>query len=253
MPGSQPSSEPCRTSSRLPRSGSSASRSGIHGASPSTRSTDGSSAAAIATAPPIEKPSKAVCAPSASRIAARASSMQLSSRRHDLTRYRTSTKRSSGRRGARRRTSHSSDALHVPSTSPFCPPSTHTTTSRPRPVTRISAPVERSVGRARPALPGSATPPIVRVRVRSGVSPERPRRPRCPPPAVAALRRRAGSSGPDRARRGRPRRRSAPARPRPSPLPSRGRPAGARPGTASRRVQHPLPSAARALPPTRRR
>ena len=39
---------------------SSESRSGSHGARPTTRSTDGSSAAAIATAPPIEKPSSSV-------------------------------------------------------------------------------------------------------------------------------------------------------------------------------------------------
>src|SRR4051812_41850412 len=40
-----------------------------------------------------------------------------------------------------RRTSHSSDALHVPSTSAACPPFTHTTAPRLRsPVTRTSAP-----------------------------------------------------------------------------------------------------------------
>ena len=65
-------------------------------------------------------------APSAS-IAARASSTHQSSRFQDLIRYRTSPKASAGKRGASRRTSHSSDALHVPSTSPPWPPFTHTT------------------------------------------------------------------------------------------------------------------------------
>jgi hypothetical protein len=37
------------------------------------------------------------------------------------------------------------EALHVPSTSLACPPLTQTTTSRPRPVTRISAPVDKTV------------------------------------------------------------------------------------------------------------
>ena len=46
MPGSQRSSEPWRTSRRLPASGERSSRSGIHGARPSTRSTPGWSAAA---------------------------------------------------------------------------------------------------------------------------------------------------------------------------------------------------------------
>jgi hypothetical protein len=61
-------------SSRLPRNGSSESRSGIQGASPSTHSTDASSAAEIATAPPIEKPSSSVRRAASACTAARESS-----------------------------------------------------------------------------------------------------------------------------------------------------------------------------------
>ena len=144
MPGSQRSSEPWSTRSRRPRSGSSESRSGSHGARPSTVATDGAPAACTATAPPIEKPSRSVRpAPSAS-IASSASSTHRSSRFHDLIRYLTSPNASDGKRGASARASHSSEALHVPSTSPAWPPFTQTTTAAAAtggPVTRSSAPL----------------------------------------------------------------------------------------------------------------
>src|SRR5205085_1921540 len=79
------------------------------------------------TAPPIENPSRSVRGASSDSIAARASSTHRSRRRHDLTRYFTSPNVSCGSSGASRRTSHSSVALHVPSTSRLCPPVTHTT------------------------------------------------------------------------------------------------------------------------------
>ena len=131
------------TSCRFPRSGSNDKRSGIHGASPTTRSTDASSATEIATAPPIEKPSSNVRSAPTAWTAARASSTHDSRRRHDFTRYRTSANTNCGKRGAKRCTSHSSDALQVPSSSALRPPFTHTTAVAPPPVSRISAPVER--------------------------------------------------------------------------------------------------------------
>ena len=143
IPGSQRSSRPWMTASRRPRNGSSDRRSGNHGARPTTVSTDGSTAACTATAPPIEKPSSKVRGAPASTTAARASATHQSSRFHDLIRYRTSAKPSSGKAGASRRTSHSSDALQVPSTSLPWPPFTHTTARRAvGPVTRSSAPVD---------------------------------------------------------------------------------------------------------------
>ena len=116
-PGSQRSSDPWSTARRRPRSGSSESRSGIQGASPTTRSTDGSPAAAIATAPPIENPSSSVRARAGLVARPRARPRRSrSSRFHDLMRYRTSTNARCGKRGASRRTSHSSEALQVPAT-----------------------------------------------------------------------------------------------------------------------------------------
>ena len=60
MPGSQRSSAPWSTSSRRPRSGSRTAGRGATARGRARASTDGSSAAAIATAPPIEKPSSSV-------------------------------------------------------------------------------------------------------------------------------------------------------------------------------------------------
>ena len=71
---------------RLARIGSNESRSGSQGASPSTDSTEGSTAACTATAPPIEKPSSSVRGAPVSTTAARASATHQSSRRHDLIR-----------------------------------------------------------------------------------------------------------------------------------------------------------------------
>ncbi len=85
MPGSQRSRDPWKTSRRFPAIGASSSRSGIQGASPITPSTRGSSAAEIATAPPIENPTSRT-GPAVAAIAARQSSMHRSSTRHDLTR-----------------------------------------------------------------------------------------------------------------------------------------------------------------------
>jgi hypothetical protein len=65
----------------------------------------------------MEKPTSRTRSAPAISIAASASSTHQSSRFHDLTRYRTSTKRSSGNCGASPSTSHSIDALHVPDTS----------------------------------------------------------------------------------------------------------------------------------------
>ncbi len=130
MPGSQRSSMPWITANRRPRSVSSPSRSGIHGASPRTVATGGSSAARIATAPPMEKPRSKVRGAPAAQTAARASATHRSIRFHDLIRYFTSATPSSGKRGASQRTSHSIEALRVPSTSPLCPPFTHTTAVR---------------------------------------------------------------------------------------------------------------------------
>ena len=107
IPGSQRSSAPWTIASRRPSSVETSSRSGIHGASPITVVTRGWSAAAIATAPPIEKPSSASSSapsPTASERAARQSSMHHVSRFHDLIRYRTSTNETAGKSGARRRT-----------------------------------------------------------------------------------------------------------------------------------------------------
>ncbi len=56
MPGRYRSHAPWSTSNRFPRRPSSASRSGIQGARPSTPATAGSAATPIETAPPIEKP-----------------------------------------------------------------------------------------------------------------------------------------------------------------------------------------------------
>ncbi len=96
MPGRPRSSEPWITSSRLPRSGETSSSSGIHGARPRTPVTRGSSAAEIATAPPIEKPSRSFGPAPVASIAARQSSVQSSSRRQERIRYRTSANASSG-------------------------------------------------------------------------------------------------------------------------------------------------------------
>ena len=74
------------TAKRRPRRGSSASRSGIHGARPTTVSTVGSAAAWIAAAPPIENPSNSVLGAPASCTAARVSATHQSIRFHDLIR-----------------------------------------------------------------------------------------------------------------------------------------------------------------------
>ena len=146
MPGSQRSSEPWITSNRFPRRVSRLSRSGIQGASPRTASTVGSAAAWIATAPPIEKPSRSVRGAPVSSTAAIASATHQSICFHDLIRYFTSAKPSSGNSRASLRTSHSIDALQVPATSPLCPPFTQTIAAcAAGPVTRISAPVARRV------------------------------------------------------------------------------------------------------------
>ncbi len=74
------------TEKRRPRRPSRGSWGGIQGAKPTTFSTDGSEAASIATAPPIEKPSRNIRSPPTASIAARASSTHKGRRRQDLTR-----------------------------------------------------------------------------------------------------------------------------------------------------------------------
>ena len=96
----------------------------------------------IETAPPIENPKSIVRGARTSRTAARASSKHQSSRFQDFTRYLTSAKAISGSRVDSRPTSHSIEALQVPSTSRAWPPFTQTTAYRSvGPVTRSSAPV----------------------------------------------------------------------------------------------------------------
>ena len=184
MPGSQRSSEPWRTSSRRPRSGSSDEPVGDPRREADARvSTDGSSAAcdrdgAAHREAEQERPRRA------DRVDRRARVLDAPVEplpRLDPVAH-LGERELPGTRGASRPTSHSSEALHVPSTSPRLA-AVHAddrSAASAGPVTRSSAPVDSSPTRRQPSRtdfsPARASSPI---RLITGAS-SRPGRPEDP-------------------------------------------------------------------------
>ena len=152
MPGSGRSSDPCSTASRRPRSGSSESRSGNHGARP-THGLDGRLVrdqrrdGAAHREAEQQRPLRADGVDRRARVLG--APVEPVPRLDPVAHLaRTRARRSAARGGA---TSHSSEALHVPSTSAAWPPFTQTTAELRAggPVTRSSAPLRSFIRRPR--------------------------------------------------------------------------------------------------------